>query len=630
MIEKAITLDFARRTSPVVVFAKQGDKDSRYITITPLNNGVPYEIPAGVSVKFACHKPDGHQVFNDLPFIDAGKITVVLTEQTLAAAGEASASVILFDDAKGQILSSQNFVLLIEENPLMNADLESSDEYQTFMSALATIDEILEAAENGSLGGTTWFFGTQVPGTMYVKDVEGAEEGDIYLNTSTKGVYKARTVDWVLVTTLAGGGSGGSGEPGRGVASATINNSGQLVLSYTDGTTETVGKVVGADGKNGADGSVWYTGTKVEADQTPYASDDVNVTPKNGDFYLNSSTGDFFVATNNSYWAKKGSLKGATGATGAAGEGADIQWYSGTYSTDTIPFSLVSGAKKGDMYYSTSTGKLYQGGSSAFTYKFTIASVGGGSGEAGEDGRGIASASINASGQLVLVYTDGQSETAGKVVGNNGADGEDGKDGVGIKSVTQTTTSTADGGSNVITVTKTDNTTSTFTVKNGSKGSTGASGNDGVGIKSVTQTTTSSADGGENVITVTKTDNTTSTFKVKNGSKGSQGATGPAGTSVSITNVSESSVDGGANIVVFSDGKTLSIKNGKTGSQGPEGPQGPAGNDGKTPTKGTDYWTAADKASIVNDVTVSLGIKTESWTFTLKDGSTVSKVVCVK
>jgi hypothetical protein len=55
-------------------------------------------------------------------------------------------------------------------------------------------------------------------------------------------------------------------------------------------------------------------------------------------------------------------------------------------------------------------------------------------------------------------------------------DGQDGSAGVGIKSVTQTTTSSADGGSNVITVTKTDNTTSTFTVKNGSKGSPGANG----------------------------------------------------------------------------------------------------------------------------------------------------------
>ena len=50
-----------------------------------------------------------------------------------------------------------------------------------------------------------------------------------------------------------------------------------------------------------------------------------------------------------------------------------------------------------------------------------------------------------------------------------------------------------------------------------------------MGIKTVEQTTASTADGGTNVITVTKTDGTTSSFSVKNGSKGSTGATGPRG-----------------------------------------------------------------------------------------------------
>ena len=89
---------------------------------------------------------------------------------------------------------------------------------------------------------------------------------------------------------------------------------------------------------------------------------------------------------------------------------------------------------------------------------------------------------------------------------------------VGITSIKQTTTSTADGGNNVITATLDNGTTETFNIKNGSKGSTGSKGDTGaagVGIKSVVQTTTSSADGGNNVITVTKTDGTTSTFVVK-------------------------------------------------------------------------------------------------------------------
>ena len=78
-------------------------------------------------------------------------------------------------------------------------------------------------------------------------------------------------------------------------------------------------------------------------------------------------------------------------------------------------------------------------------------------------------------------------------------------------------------------------------------------GADGIGIQSVEQTATSTEDGGANIITVTKTDGTSSTFTVRNGSKGSTGATGATGA---------------------------------------------AGEDGYTPVRGTDYWTADDIATI--------------------------------
>ena len=56
---------------------------------------------------------------------------------------------------------------------------------------------------------------------------------------------------------------------------------------------------------------------------------------------------------------------------------------------------------------------------------------------------------------------------------------------------------------------------------------------------------------------------------------------------------------------------------GDPGAQGPQGPagprgeQGPAGADGHTPVRGTDYWTAADKQQMVNDVLAALPIAEE-------------------
>ena len=45
---------------------------------------------------------------------------------------------------------------------------------------------------------------------------------------------------------------------------------------------------------------------------------------------------------------------------------------------------------------------------------------------------------------------------------------------------------------------------------------------------------------------------------------------------------------------------------GPTGPQGEIGPQGPQGPMGPAPVRGTDYWTAADKAEIVSSVLVAL------------------------
>ena len=45
---------------------------------------------------------------------------------------------------------------------------------------------------------------------------------------------------------------------------------------------------------------------------------------------------------------------------------------------------------------------------------------------------------------------------------------------------------------------------------------------------------------------------------------------------------------------------------GETGATGPQGPKGETGAAGYTPVRGTDYWTAADQAQIVQDVLAAL------------------------
>lgn len=131
---------------------------------------------------------------------------------------------------------------------------------------------------------------------------------------------------------------------------------------------------------------------------------------------------------------------------------------------------------------------------------------------------------------------------------------------------------------------------------------------------------------------------------VENGFEGTEaewlaslkGADGADGESVNVQEVTESVLPGGENVVTFSDGKTLTVRNGEQGVQGKNGNDGAGiksvvfnedysltitteevkngnevvkpsvaytsptlkGANGYTPVKGVDYWNAEDKAEI--------------------------------
>ncbi len=97
----------------------------------------------------------------------------------------------------------------------------------------------------------------------------------------------------------------------------------------------------------------------------------------------------------------------------------------------------------------------------------------------------------------------------------------------------------------------------------GIQGEPGTPGADGVSVVSVEQTTTSSADGGENVVTVTLSNGVKSTFKIKNGSKGSTGEKGN-GIKSAVLNADYTLT------LTFDDGTTYTTPSIR-GAQGPKG-----------------------------------------------------------
>lgn len=185
------------------------------------------------------------------------------------------------------------------------------------------------------------------------------------------------------------------------------------------------------------------------------------------------------------------------------------------------------------------------------TYDITMTIPGGGT---GSGGKFIQSITHKSGTTYSIVYTDVETSEItmdlGKVGGFNGVVIDDsaankvgtvdvtgsvaagiltlvfknlkGEPGVGIASVKQTTTSTADHGKNQVTVELTNGTKSYFYFYNGSKGSQGERG---VGIKDITgpKVSGNTAEGQRKTYTIVYDDDRTKEFTVKDGARGETG-----------------------------------------------------------------------------------------------------------
>ena len=153
--------------------------------------------------------------------------------------------------------------------------------------------------------------------------------------------------------------------------------------------------------------------------------------------------------------------------------------------------------------------------------------------------------------------------------------------------------------------------------------------------------------------TITYTNGTKSTYTVTNGADGAAGERGTGLLYVTTAPASYTTATGGFTPVyrialstVLTQAKVSKVLVGDTLSysyylypvgyvdasyvylgtrKSMRGATGAAGAAGTTPVKGTDYFTPDEKAEMVADVIASL--TTETWTFTLEDGSTVTKKV---
>ena len=208
-------------------------------------------------------------------------------------------------------------------------------------------------------------------------------------------------------------------------------------------------------------------------------------------------------------------------------------------------------------------------------------------GERGTDGVSPTVAVTPITGGHSVAITDGTGTKSFDVLdGQDGQDGQSGQDGFSPSaSVSKSGT--------VTTITVTDkNGTTTAQVNDGQNGQSGQDGQPGADGYSPSASVSKSG----TVSTLTVTDKTgTTTVQINDGQDGQPGQDGQDGITPTTT---VTTITGGHN-VAFSYGSgdsrntDFDVMNGQDGT------------DGYTPVKGTDYWTAADQAAIVQDVLAS-------------------------
>ena len=581
-----IRLDLHKSASQASLITPKYDT-KRKIVITLTENNKPYAIAEGCYAVFTAKKADGKVIYNDC-VIEDNRVVYAFTEQTAATEGVMNCQIELYG-TDSELISSPSFVLTVFPKVYDGEEeVESTNEFTALQKLITEVNDMLN---------------------------DGALRGD----------------DGVSVT------------------NASVNESGELVMTLSDGNEITAGFVKGEKGDKGDPGPQGLKGDKGDKGETgpegPQGIQGIQgiqgeVGPKGdtgpqGERGLRGEQGIQGIQGIPGETGPKGDtgpqgeqgIKGDTGDAGPKGDTGETgpQGETGPKGADGVSVSSVvqTTTANTDGGENVITVTLSNGSKSTFKVKNGTK---GSTGAKGEPGKGLKVLGYYATPLLLessvsdpevgdtygvgsappynMYMWDGSSWVDNGQL--QGASGEDGVSvtGAEINADGELILKFSDNDSvNVGRVVgeegpqgpegpKGDTGETGAAGATGPQGETGPKGADGVSVSSVTQTTTSSADGGENVITVTLSNGTKSTFKVKNGSKGSTGDQGPEGP----------------------EGPK-----GETGGEGPQGPKGDTGDAGVSVTKVEQTTTSnADGGTNVITVTLSNG---QTFSFNVKNGS---------
>lgn len=127
------------------VVVKQGEKGSRIVEVTLLENKTEFEIPSGTTAKIKYYKPDGKKTLNPCT-ISGNVIKVEYSEQMLAAAGTGRGEIVLYNG--DNVLRSATYYTKIVETVYKENGLISDDEFLDMAESIIKVNQATDKAIN--------------------------------------------------------------------------------------------------------------------------------------------------------------------------------------------------------------------------------------------------------------------------------------------------------------------------------------------------------------------------------------------------------------------------------------------------------------------------------------------------
>lgn len=411
------------------------------------------------------------------------------------------------------------------------------------------------------------------------------------------------------------GKDGTNGKDGVSVAGVSVNNEGELIISFSDGKATNVGKVVGTSGLNGKDGLSAYeiaviTGATTAATEAEWLESLKGTAGADGQTPYVGTNGNWWIGTTDT-GVTAGGRNGTDGATGKSAY--EIAKENGCTLSEAEWLASLKGAdgQNGSNGKSAYEIALEAGLTTAATEAEWLDSLKGATGAAGQDGRDGKDGKDGVNGKDGIAGKDGIDGKDGDTpfIGTNGnwwtgttdtgvkAAGPQGEQGFkGDKGDKGETGAQGANGKSAYEIAIEKNLITNAVTEEqwlaSLKGEKGAQGEQGVGIQNITLN--------NGTMTITLTDNTQ--FQFENIGSASSGGTTPQIRINTQTNEWEISSDSGNSWV------STGVK--ATGEKGADGADGAKGEDGISPKVQINAVTNEWEISVNNGLSwTSTGVK---------------------